>query len=367
MSRAVTLSRNPGTRSRPLTRLPGYWRIAFSLAGRDLNMLIERRALVVNLGLVFALALCAIASLSQGTVSLAPAVVLNAITGSGDTMERFLVLELRAPRLMAGLLTGAALGLAGCLMQTVARNRLATPGIIGIDNAATAFAVASVVSLGITLAPPVMALTGAATATALAFGLAGGTGTRGYRFIIIGLGIGALAGAVTQVLLSQVAIDDANAAFPWTVGSLNTRDPGSVRALAAGLLLAMFAALMLGRRLSLLQFPDPIAAGLGQSPGKLRATGLALSVMLAGLSVSVAGPVGMVALIAPEFARLLNRAGRIPLLSSMLLGAMAMTLSDLAGRTMLSPLEIPVGIVTAIAGTPYLLWILLKRPSDTIR
>lgn len=363
----MTGSPTPTPATAALAAPAGYWHLSARLAGRNLRLLIERRALLVNLGLLLTLALCALATLSQGTVPLSPGTVLGAITGSASAMEQFLVLELRWPRLQAGILTGAACGLAGCLMQTVARNRLATPGIIGIDNAATAFAVASVVGIGVSLAPSVMALGGAATATVLAFGLAGGAGARGYRFIIIGLGIGALAGAVTQLLLSQVAIDDANAAFPWTVGSLNTRDPQSVRVLGLGLLFALPAALLLGQRLTLLQFPDAVARSLGQNPGHLRAAGLGLSVMLAGLAVSVAGPVGMVALIAPEFARLLNRPTRIPVLSSALIGAIAMVLSDFTGRTLLSPLEVPVGIITAVAGTPYLLWILLKRPSDTLR
>src|SRR5690554_7993507 len=98
--------------------------------------------------------------------------------GSADPMTEFVINELRLSRVIAGLLSGAALAMAGCLMQTLARNRLATPGIIGIDNAATAFAVASVVGVGLSLAPSAMALAGAACATAIAFGLAGANGTQ---------------------------------------------------------------------------------------------------------------------------------------------------------------------------------------------
>lgn len=331
------------------------------------GLLINRRAAVVNLVLVLALAACAVASLRLGTVSLNTGQVLAALQGAGDPVSRFVVAELRLPRILAAILTGAGFALAGCLMQTLARNRLATPGIIGIDNAATAFAVASVVSTGVTVVPPMMALAGAATATALAFGLAGSTGTRGYRFIIVGLGVGAVAGAMTQFMLSQVAIDDANAAYPWTVGSLNARDPLALQILAAGLALALPLSLALGAGLATLQFPDSVAIGLGRRPGRIRTGCLMLSVLLTGLAVAVAGPVGMVALIAPEFARALNRAGHVPLLSSALLGALVMVLADLAGRVVLSPLEVPVGIVTALAGSPYLLWILLKRPSGHLQ
>ncbi|MFL1467941.1 FecCD family ABC transporter permease [Marinobacter sp. HN1S83] len=326
-----------------------------------------RRATVTNLLLLGILLLCGIASLSLGTVAMTPGQAARALAGEGSPMHVFVVNELRLPRTLAAVLTGAAFALAGCLMQTLARNRLATPGIIGIDNAATAFAVASVVGTGITLAPPAMALAGAATATALAFGLSGSSGTRGYRFIITGLGIGAIAGAATQLMLSRVAIDDANAAYPWAVGSLNARDTTTIWVLAAGCLLVWPLCLMLSRGLATLQFPDAVAVGLGRRPGRIRAGGLALSVVLTGLAVAVAGPVGMVALIAPELARALNRPGYVPLLASALAGASIMVLADLSGRLMLTPLEIPVGIVTALAGSPYLLWILLKRPSGHLQ
>ncbi|MAM00210.1 FecCD family ABC transporter permease [Hydrocarboniclastica marina] len=347
---------------------PGYWHIFLParLPPGRLNLLLDRRAALANLGLLFTLLMCAVASLSFGTVTLSAHQVLLALSGEGAPMHRFVIEELRLPRLVSAVLTGVAFALSGCLMQTLARNRLATPGIIGIDNAATAFAVASVVGTGISVAPPMMALTGAATATALAFGLAGRSGTQGYRFIITGLGIGAIAGAMTQLMLSRVAIDDANAAYPWTVGSLNARDPFAVQLLAGGLMLAWPLCLLLGRGLGTLQFPDAVAIGLGRRPGHIRSGGLVLSVLLTGLAVAVAGPVGMVALIAPEFARALNRPGYVPLLGAGLTGAIIMVLADLAGRVMLSPLEVPVGIVTALAGSPYLLWILLKRPSGKL-
>jgi len=255
----------------------------------------DSRTLVANAVLLLLVAAAVIVSLSMGTVQIAPAEVIRALIGTTeDPMAAFVINELRLSRVVAGMLSGAALALAGCLMQTLARNRLATPGIIGIDNAATAFAVASVVGTGIAIAPSAMALAGAATATALAFGLAGANGTRGYRFIVAGLGIGAIA---------------------------------------------------LGTRLR-----------------RTRVVGLGLSVLLTGLAVSVCGPVGLVALLAPELARTVCRPGRIPLTAAALAGAAFMVIADLLGRTLFSPLEIPVGIITAIVGSPYLLWILL-RPS----
>ncbi|WP_236072739.1 FecCD family ABC transporter permease [Marinobacter nauticus] len=320
----------------------------------------DKRNALVNTALLGLLVLATIISLATGTVQVSLADTLRALAGHADPMTDFVINELRLSRVLAGLLSGAALAMAGCLMQTLARNRLATPGIIGIDNAATAFAVASVVGVGLSLAPSAMALAGAAAATAIAFGLAGANGTRGYRFIVAGIGIGAIAGAVTQVMLSRVAIDAANAAYPWTVGSLNARSGQSVLVLGMGLAAGYLILMSLSRALNTLQFTDAVAIALGTRLKATRIIGLGLSVMLTGLAVSVCGPVGLIALLAPELARALCRPGKVPLTAAALAGASFMLIADLLGRTLFAPLEIPVGIITAIVGSPYLLWILLK-------
>lgn len=339
----------------------GNWRLAVSVAGREWSVLVDRHALAANILLAGMLALALLAFLCLGSVPIHPFDAIRALVGRGDAMAVFVIQELRLARALAGVLTGAAFGLAGCLMQTLARNRLATPGIIGIDNGATAFAVASVVGIGVIIAPPAMALAGAATATAITFGLAGGAGTRGYRFIVAGIGVGAVFGALTQLMLSRVAIDTANAAYPWTVGTLNSRPGGAVLVLAIGLMLGVIGAQMLARSMAVLRFSDSVAQGLGIRVKAGRYWALALSVTLTALAVAVAGPVGLVALIGPEIARHLSSKHGVPLFGSALAGALVMVLSDLAGRLVLAPIEVPVGIVTAVIGSPFLLWILLRQ------
>lgn len=346
----------------------GHWRLAWLSPGDAVpcSLLIDRRAFTACLLLLAALMAASLAYLAMGSSGLALGAVLPALVGRGEMMAVFLVQELRLPRLVAACLTGAAFGVAGCLMQTLARNRLATPGIIGIDNGATAFAVASVVGLGVSLAPPAMALAGAATAAAITFGLAAGGGTRGYRFIIAGIGVGAVFGAITQLLLAKVAIDTANAAYPWTVGSLNARPAGAVTLLAIGLAFGLAAALGLTRSLSLLRFSDAVATTLGIHVARRRWQVLVVSVLLTGLAVAVAGPVGLVGLIGPEIARSLSSPRGVPVVASALAGALVMVLADLAGRVLLAPIEIPVGIVTAVVGGPWLLWILLRPASRNL-
>ncbi|MGP9798384.1 FecCD family ABC transporter permease [Halomonas sp. 86] len=343
----------------PVEPPTGYWRWG-EHRGDGYSILLEQRAVWVNSGLVVVLLLACIAYLSLGTITLDPRDVVQALAGQGDMMTGFMVQELRLPRLVAACLTGGAFALAGILMQTLARNRLATPGIIGIDNGATAFAVASVVGMSVSLAPSAMALTGAATAAVITFGLAAGSGTQGYRFIVAGVGVGAIFGAITQLMLARVAIDTANAAYPWTVGSLNARSGGSVQLLGVGLALGFVAALVLARSLTVLRFSDATASGLGINTTVRRIQILLLSVALTALAVAVAGPVGMVGLIGPEIARALSTPRHVPVVAATLAGALVMVLADLAGRTLLSPIELPVGIVTAIIGGPWLLWILMR-------
>ena len=194
----------------------------------------------------------------------------------------------------------------------------------------------------------------------LTFGLAAGSGTQGYRFIVAGIGVGAVFGAITQLLLARVAIDTANAAYPWTVGSLNARPIGALQLLMLGLGLGLATALALARSLTLLRFKDAIASGLGVKVKHRRREVLLLSVALTALAVAVAGPVGMVGLIGPEIARSLSNSRSVPILAATLSGALVMVLADLAGRTLLAPIEIPVGIVTAVVGGPWLLWILMR-------
>ncbi|MCA8863519.1 MULTISPECIES: FecCD family ABC transporter permease [unclassified Halomonas] len=352
----------PAVSAENATVLPpqGYWRLAWQSQRGVNSILFEQRAVVVNLGLFAALLVASVIYLSLGSVKVAPAAVLQALLDNADMMASFVVLELRLPRLAAACSTGAAFALAGILMQTLARNRLATPGIIGIDNGATAFAVASIVGIGVSIAPPAMALAGATTAAVLTFGLAAGSGTQGYRFIVAGIGVGAVFGAVTQLMLARVAIDTANAAYPWTVGSLNARPSGALQLLMLGLALGLATALALARSLTLLRFKDATASGLGVNVKRRRLEVLLLSVALTGLAVTVAGPVGMVGLIGPEIARSLSSSRSVPVLAATLAGALVMVLADLAGRTLLAPIEVPVGIVTAVVGGPWLLWILMR-------
>ncbi|CCH90246.1 Transport system permease protein [Modestobacter italicus] len=344
------------TRLEPATAPPGTWRLA---AARR-SVLVDRRAALAAAVLGCLVLLAVALGLAVGTARIGVADTLPAVLGRGEPRDVLLVQRLRLPRVVAGLLVGAALGIAGVLLQTLARNRLATPDTVGLNDGATAFAVASVVAVPTSLAPPALALVGAATAASLTLGLAGGAGKRGYRFLVVGLGVGAALGALTQLMLARAPIDAANQAFPWTVGSLSARSPLAVAVLAAGLAVALPVAVVLGRQLGMLRLADAVVVGLGLPVGRVRVGVIAVAVVTAGLAIAAAGPLGLVALIAPEVARKAAGPRSVAVVGSALAGALVVLLADLLGRTVAAPLELPVGIVTAVIGGPYLLWLLLS-------
>lgn len=341
------------------TRPPGQW----WLHAGSWSVLLHKRSVLAGSSLLLITLAVAVLALSRGAIQLSPVAAVNALLGHGSQMDQFVVRHLRLERVIAGLVAGFAFGVTGCLLQTLARNRLATPGIIGIDNGATAFAVASIVAVPTSLAPPALALVGAAVSTALTFGLSGGAGGRGYRFIVVGIGVGALFGALTNLMLAHTDMDSANAAYPWTVGSLNSVSSTAVKTLSCAILITFPVLRLLARQLAAMRFSPAVAVGLGVPLGHTRVLTLIVTVLLTALAVAVAGPVGLISLAAPEVARYLCGQQRVPLLVAGIAGMLLMVSADLTGRLMLSPIEVPVGVITAVVGGPYLLWILLRQPA----
>lgn len=287
--------------------------------------------------------------------------ILLALVGRGDDFLNFLLFELRVPRISAAIVAGAGLGAGGCLLQTMARNRLATPNIVGLDNGATAFAIASIVAIPLSLATPLLALIGAATAAALAFGLSGGMGSKGYRFIVMGVGIGAVFGAVTNFMLARTDMDSANAAYPWTVGSLNARPEDAIWWMFFCLLVCLPLGAWLTRSLNVMRLSDEVAISLGVPMRLTRWMTMAVTVCLTGFAVALTGPVGMIALVAPEAARHVVSANRVSIWHSAIFGSLFLLLADVVGQRLWAPIEIPVGLITAVVGSPYLIWLLLRR------
>ncbi len=175
----------------------------------------------------------------------------------------------------------------------------------------------------------------------------------------------ALASAITQVVLSRRSLSSASSLYVWTSGSLNGRSYSVAVPVLIGLAILVPVSLAVARHLAVLRFDDATASSLGSAPGRVRTLALLLAVGLAGLAVGICGPVGFVALAAPVIASRLAGPLRVPLVGSMLTGAVLVVAADTLGRIVFDGVELPVGIVTTVLGGPFLLWVLLGRSAAT--
>ena len=329
-----------------------------------------RSVVVPGVALVVVVLLAAV-SLGRGDYPLGVADVLHTLVGAGEASQRFIVLELRAPRTLVGVLVGLAFGLAGALFQTFARNPLASPDVLGITQGASVGAVAAIVLSGGSagallggLGVPLAALLGALVSGALLFVLAWRAGLDGFRLVLVGIALWTSGNALTDYLLTRAQIYDAAAAYVWITGSLNARTWDQAAQLGISLLVLVPLALAAGRVLGVLQFGDDTARGLGVRLASAQAAVVVVAVLLVATAVAAAGPIAFVALIVPQVAVRLTGGSRPPLLASGLLGAALVTGADLLTRTVL-PEALPVGILTAAIGAPYLLWLLVRGRRTT--
>jgi iron complex transport system permease protein len=319
------------------------------------------RPLVITSVLV-AIALVAFAwSLAVGEFPIPFGDVVATLLGHGQPDTDFVVRTLRLPRGLAAVLVGAAFGLSGAIFQRVARNPLASPDIIGVTAGAAACAVLTIVMFDGTANQVTMgALGGAALASIAVWLLSYRGGVTGYRLVLVGIGITAVLTSATSYLMTRAEIYDAQRAMVWLTGSLNGRGWDQVRPLAWTLALLTPVAVALGRHLRMLDLGDDAAAGLGTRVEGVRSGLVLVGVALSAIAVSCAGPIGFVALVSPQIARRLVRGSGAALLPSAAVGAALLAASDLVARRVFAPTELPVGIVTAVLGAPYLLWLLAR-------
>ena len=321
---------------------------------------------VTAVGLVLVVLVAAV-NLGRGDFPIPVVDVLRTLAGAGTPAQEFIVLELRLPRILTGLLVGAALALSGAITQAVARNPLASPDILGVTAGASTVAVAVIVlggvgtsTVGAYVGLPVAALIGGLGTAALVYALAHRNGIEGYRLVLVGVGVGAVASALTSWLLIRAEIWEAARATVWLTGSLNGRGWEHVLPVGLALFVLVPVALVLGSGLNLLQLGDEVARGLGQRVDLARGALIIVAVVLAAVATASAGPIFFVALVVPQVAARLVGAARPPLVASAVLGALLTSLSDLIARTALG-VELPVGVVTAVLGAPYLLYLLSRR------
>jgi iron complex transport system permease protein len=336
-------------------------RVALRPRGTNLSLRVDLRVLVVCAGLAALGVLAFALELAWGEYPLPLGDVLATLAGEGRQADRFIVIDVRLPRALVAALVGAALAVSGAVFQILVRNPLASPDIIGITGGASVAAV-SVFVLGASAALiPVAAFGGAVTASALLYVLAWRGGLSPYRLVLVGIGIEALGTAGTTYALIRGRIEDVHQAAVWLLGSLNSRAFSDLWPLLAGLAILAPAVALLARSLDALSLGEDQARALGVRVEPARLGLVVAAAGLAAVAVAAAGPIVFVAFLAPHIARGLTRAsGAAVLPAAALCGAVLVLASDLVGRLLLSPTEIPVGIVTSVLGAPFFLWLLYR-------
>ncbi|MDA3648572.1 iron ABC transporter permease [Saccharopolyspora indica] len=328
------------------------------------------RPLVALLGGLVLLLAVFVLDVGLGEYQISPVEVLQTLVGGGDRAQQIIILELRLPRALTALLVGAALGLSGAIMQTLARNPLASPDMLGITWGAGTAATTVIVlggtagSLAGALADyglPLVALAGGLLTGLAVYGLAYRRGVDSYRLVLVGVGVSALAGNATYWLLTVGDVNEAGRALVWLTGSLNARGWEHVVPTAIALCALVPLTLIGGHVLGALQFDDDTVRGLGVRTDLTRGVLLLAAVVLASIATAAAGPIQFVALATPQIALRLAHTSRPPLLSSMVFGAALVVGADVISRTAFGSLELPVGIVTAVLGAPYLIYLLVRR------
>lgn len=319
-----------------------------------------RREAVAVASVVVVVAVLLAVGLWVGSDRMSPATVWSGLIGRADAGATYVVQQLRAPRAVAAVTVGAALGLSGAVFQSVARNVLASPDILGISTGASLAAVitiAYVTSAG--TATVAAAFVGAVAVTTLVLGFSAGRRMSPFRIILVGIGVQLACQAAMEFILSRQGIENVDRFTGWLVGSLANRRWDDVLIVVVALVPLSLLLAVMARRLRMLQLGDGLAMSVGVDARRTRIAVLIIGSALAAAAVCVAGPVAFVAFIAPPLARWLT--GRsVSLPGAALLGAGLLLAADVLGRIAFGELTMPVGITMGLIGGPYLLYMIFR-------
>lgn len=298
-------------------------------------------------------------ALSWGDGGLAPGDLAAWL--SGDPVAAMVVGSLRAPRLVAALLVGACLGVAGAITQAVMRNPLAEPGLLGINGGAGLAVMILIVHL---TAPtgqwlPFAGFAGAALAAGAIYALSWQGGTSSIRLILIGIGVSALTGAGIAFITAFGEVSAVQRAMGWMAGSLYGSDWTRVFILLAWAAPALAATLLLARELGLMAFDDDTLQGLGMQLQLIRGALILLCTLLAGAAVAMAGPIAFIGLMAPHLARLSAKASYLVPITA-LYGAALLLVADILARALM----LPAGLLTPLIGVPFIGFLLRKQSHE---
>lgn len=326
----------------------------------------------LKLILLLTLVIVIVIDLGWGTYQITPIDIINTLLGNGTKMQNTVVFSVRLPRIIIALLVGIALAASGCILQSITRNDLADPSIMGINSGAS-LAVVLLLSIGSTdyyknlgvltiFAAPFAAMAGAFLAAILIYTLAWKKNVSPTRLLLVGIGINAGINAIIILYQLKVSTSDYNRILTWTSGSLWGSNWKFIMVVSPLIIIFFILTLFMHKKMDILHLGDGIAIGLGLSVEKERKKLLFFSVALAGSAVAVAGNIGFLGLIAPHIARKLFGPTHWQLLPwASCIGAIIIILADSFSRNVFSPIEIPAGITISLIGVPYFIYLMSKE------
>ncbi|UJB67731.1 iron ABC transporter permease [Acaryochloris sp. 'Moss Beach'] len=326
---------------------------------------LDRRVPSILLGLILSTLVAMVLSVGQGEYPVPPLDVIKTVLGleTGNPDFGFIIMTLRLPRTLVAWGVGMGLAIAGTITQGITRNPLASPGIIGVNAGASLAAVTLIVlypELPIALIP-LAAFGGALLVALLIYLLAWKDGSSPVRLILVGVGFSLIAGSLTSLMVTFGNIYNVSQALVWLAGSVYGCSWEQLTVFLPWLTGFGLLSLLMSRELNALQLGDEVARSLGSRLELQRSLLLLSSVALAGSAVATAGSIGFVGLMAPHLGRQMvgpSHEGLLPVAA--LTGGLVVVVADLLGRLLFAPIELPCGIITAIVGAPYFLYVLIR-------
>lgn len=320
------------------------------------------RSLVVGTVLLVACLVAGVLAVLMGEIQMSMPRLLATVGGEGSSFEEYLVFDSRLPRVVSGAVVGLALGMSGAVFQTVSRNPLGSPDVIGFEAGAATGGLVALLLVGTGFAgASAGAVAGGLAAAVLVYLLAQRNGLDGLRLVLIGVGLGSLLLSFNSMLIVQADIYDAQEAGSWLVGNLAGAQWEQVARSAVMIGVVAACAIALSRPLTIAELSDDTSRGLGQRTDRVRLAAIIVGVLLSSLAVAAAGPIAFVALTAPQIARRLTGASGPNVVASGLTGVLLLVLSDLAAREAFQPRQVPVGVVTGLLGGAFLAWLLTRE------
>lgn len=329
---------------------------------RGWSWTVSLRAVAVVLVLTALTIAALVLSISTGTYDLPVRDVIAGLLGTADSGTVLVVREWRMPRALLAALFGLALGMSGAIFQSITRNPLGSPDIIGFSSGSyTGALIVLLVTGGGYYAVAAGALAGGIVTALAVFLLAYRGGVQGFRLIIVGIGVSALLASVNTYLMLKATPEQQLTAGVWGSGSLNGLTIDTLAPVLVVLAVLVPTALALSPGLRVVEVGDDAAGSLGARPTRIRLITVVVGVALVALVTAAAGPIAFIALVAPQIGRRLTRSAGVGMVAAGVTGALLLVCSDFIAQRMFAPLQLPVGIVTVSVGGLYFVWLLIRE------